>query len=215
VRRPLRRVVRNGIPLDAIGAAAPASDERAGLRAGERMILYAGRLSPEKNLENLIPALGAAAAANGAIAFLCGDGTHQEEARTLVARLGLPDRVRLIGYVDDVWSWMKRADVFVSLSHYEGHPNTVLEAAACGAPLVLSDIPQHREILEASAAVLVDRFDRVAVAQAVTDCLRDPGAARTRAQAARRAVEPLSIGAMAGAYDGVYRDVLARRGRSA
>jgi glycosyltransferase involved in cell wall biosynthesis len=206
-----RRVVRNGIPLGAIDAVAPVSDERTGLRAGERMILYAGRLNPQKNLENLIPALGAATAAGASVAFLCGDGTHEAQARARVSALGLGGRVRVMGFVDDVWSWMKRADVFVSISHFEGHPNTVLEAAASGAPLVLSDIPEHREVLDEAGALFVDRTSQDAIAAALEGVLRDPADARRRAQAARTAVETLSVEAMARGYDEVYADALAHR----
>jgi glycosyltransferase involved in cell wall biosynthesis len=211
----LRRVVRNGIPLEAIQAASPVSNERAGVRPERGMILYVGRFSPEKNLENLIPALGIAASRNAAVAYLCGDGTHEAETRSLIARLGLEESVRFIGYVDDVWGWMKRADVFVSVSHYEGHPNTVLEAAACGTPLVLSEIAEHREFLDDSAALFVDRFDPNAITDAIDLSLREPGATRARTEAARRAVERFSIGEMARQYDGVYGEVLARRGRDA
>lgn len=207
----VRRVVRNGIPLAAVHAAPPVPDERAGLRPDQRMILYAGRFSPEKNLETLIPALGLATGRLPAVAFLCGDGTHEAEARALIAGLGLEARVRFIGYVGDVWSWMKRADVFVSVSHYEGHPNTVLEAAACGAPLVLSEIPQHREILDDSAAFFVDRSSQVAIADAVENVLRNPVEAKRRAEAARAAVALLSVEAMARGYDELYREVLERR----
>jgi glycosyltransferase involved in cell wall biosynthesis len=209
----LRRVVRNGIPLAAIDAAIPVSDERAGLAAGQRMILYAGRLSPQKNLENLIPALGSAAVACSAVAFLCGDGTHEAEARTLVSNLGLGERVRIVGFVDDVWSWMKRADVFVSVSHFEGHPNTVLEAAASGVPLVLSEIPEHREVLDERGAVFVDRMSSRAISDALEAVLRDP-AAKQRSEAARAAVAELSVESMARGYDEVYRAVLARRQRN-
>ena len=76
-----------------------------------------------------------------------------------VAGLGLADRVRLVGFVPDAWAWMKRASVLVSPSLFEGHPNVVLEAAACGCPLVVSDIPAHREFLDGENAVLVDTGD--------------------------------------------------------
>jgi glycosyltransferase involved in cell wall biosynthesis len=208
----VRRVIRNGVPFGAIQAAPVLSDEGGGLRPAQRMILYVGRFSPEKNLENLIPALGLAAARNAVRAYLCGDGTHEAEARSLVARLGLEESVRFIGYVDDVWSWMKRADVFVSVSHYEGHPNTVLEAAVCGCPLVLSDIPEHREVLKDSEAVFVERTSPMAIADAIEKVLRNPVEAKSRVEAAGAAVASLSVEAMARSYDEVYREVLKRRG---
>jgi glycosyltransferase involved in cell wall biosynthesis len=211
-RAVLRRVVRNGLPSQAIQAAVPVSDSTTGLRPGEKMILYAGRFSPQKNLDGLVPALGLATERIPAVAFLCGDGTHEAETRRLIATLGLEARVRLIGYVGEVWSWMRRADVFISVSHYEGHPNTVLEAAASGCPLVLSDIPEHREMLTELEAVFVDRTSPGAIADALVQVVREPAEAKRRVDAARAAVASLSVEAMARSYDEVYREILGRRG---
>jgi len=115
------------------------------------------------------------------------------------------------GYVDDVWSWMKRANVFVSIGLFEGRPNSVLEAMACGCPLVVSDVPAHREFLTGDMARLVDPCDRHEVADALIDVLTNRDAALGRAANARRAVEQWAIAPIAREYDRVYRTVLASR----
>jgi glycosyltransferase involved in cell wall biosynthesis len=53
----------------------------------------------------------------------------------------------MVGFVENVEDYLGAADVFVSASLTEGCPNAVMEAMACGLPVVLSDIPPHREIL--------------------------------------------------------------------
>lgn len=58
------------------------------------------------------------------------------------------DQILFKGQVDNVVEYLKASDIYVSASKSEGLPNSVLEAAACGLELVLSDIPQHREIFE-------------------------------------------------------------------
>lgn len=211
----LRRVIRNAVPIEDVREAAPRSGESLGLPEGHLMVLYAGRLSPEKNLETLVPALGEVARRLPVTSFLCGDGTHEHEVRSLIESLGLERAVRLVGYVDDVWSWIRRADAFVSVSHFEGNPNAVLEAAAGGCPLVLSDIPGHREMFADSAALFVDRTSNTAIADALERILREPAEAKRRADAARAAVASLSVEAMARKYDEVYREVLDRRGARA
>jgi glycosyltransferase involved in cell wall biosynthesis len=208
--RPVRRIIPNALPIGRIDAAARRADLRAGLEPGRKVILYAGRLSPEKNIEGLTAGLGVVSRRLPVTAFLCGDGTHEAQARTLVAKLTSSD-VRIVGYSDDVWSWMKEADVFVSVSHAEGHPNTVLEAAACGCPLVLSDIPSHRDVFTEDEAVFVDRRSPPAIAAGLETVLRDPEGARVRAAAARGKVASLSVDGMARSYGELYRDVLERR----
>jgi glycosyltransferase involved in cell wall biosynthesis len=129
--------------------------------------------------------------------------------------LGLADRVRLTGFVPDAWAWMKRASVLVSPSLFEGRPNTVLEAAACGCPLVLSDIAAHREILDHESAILVDAADATALAEAILGVLDDPEAAARRAKSARARVESWSPAGTARQYDRVYRQTLGLAGAGA
>jgi glycosyltransferase involved in cell wall biosynthesis len=75
---------------------------------------------------------------------------------------------------------MKRARVFVSLSRYEGSPNVVLEAAACGTPLVLSDIAAHRDLVGDETASFVDCDDAEQAAEAIRAAIVRPRIVRPR-----------------------------------
>jgi glycosyltransferase involved in cell wall biosynthesis len=141
---------------------------------------------------------------------LAGVGPTEPLIRQLVVDLGIAGRVLMPGYVEDVWTWIKRADVLVSISLFEGRPNAVLESMACGCPLVVSDTPAHRELLGNDMACFVDPRNPKAVADALLDVLRDREAARRRVMCARRRVEEWSVRNVVREYDRVYRDVLAR-----
>ncbi len=174
------------------------------------MVLYAGRLDREKRLPRLIEALAIARRELPVTALICGEGALGGELRLLADELGIGDAVEVTGHVENTPSIMRRADLFVSLGIFEGAPNAVQEAVVAGAPVLLSDIPAHRELLDESSALFVDGDDATAIAAAIVSSLRDTDAAQVRARAALRRAENWSPRAVAAAYDAFYREVLGR-----
>ncbi len=206
----LRRIIPNGLPLDEIEAAVPAALDEIGLKTEKDMVLFVGRFSPEKNLETLLLALREVVARPRTVAVLCGEGPLRLQLEQWLAKYAIADQVRLAGYVPDIWSWMKRASVLVSVGFFEGHPNAVLEAMACGIPLVVSDIPAHREFLDEHSALLVNPHVPEAIAHAIISVLSSPEAAARRVILARAKAAQWSIPVIADRYAQVYREVLAR-----
>ncbi|MGE5764749.1 MAG: glycosyltransferase [Mycobacterium leprae] len=108
------------------------------------------------------------------------------------------------------------ADVYVSTSRGEGLPVAVLEAMACGVPVVLSDIPQHREIVgDADVAPLVPADDIAGFAAAIERFRRMPRQERDSLGERCRALvaERFSVQAMNRAYERLYRDRVRRQSR--
>jgi glycosyltransferase involved in cell wall biosynthesis len=202
-----RFVIPNGLPLDEIDAAPPAAEPQIGAPVEAPVVLYAGRLSPEKNVETLIRALRLVADMRPARSIVCGAGPSGDRLSGLIAELGLAEQVRLVGYVSQLWSLMKCANVLVSVSFFEGSPNVVLEAMACGCPLIVSEIPAHRELLDDSMAIFVDPSRPNDLADAIASVLTDPAGAATRAQAARARVQAFGLPFVARRYADVYRTV--------
>jgi glycosyltransferase involved in cell wall biosynthesis len=204
-----RYVIPNGIPLDEIAEARPA-DGAPGLAfaPGDKLVLYAGRMDDGKNVENLVVALSRVATDVPFTALLCGDGLLRPKLERLVAELGLKHRIVFTGNVANLWSLMKRADAFALLSRFEGRPNVVLEAMACGCPLVVSDIPAHREILDERSACFADPDEPAEIAEALKTTLLSGGAARARANVAQARVAEWTIRGMAERYEEVYLRVL-------
>jgi glycosyltransferase involved in cell wall biosynthesis len=209
------QLIANIVPVDEIERSEPADDATLGLPAGRSMVLSVNRFSPIKNLPRLIASLSRVAKRLPMTAFLVGDGTHGELVRDAVRSGESADLVRVSGYRADVWRWMKRADALVSVSLAEGQPNAVLEAMAAGCPLVLSEIPAHREIADDSCAVFVDPSSVEAIADGLERCLSDPAAARRRASLARERVRALSADEAARRFEVLYREVVERRSGAA
>jgi glycosyltransferase involved in cell wall biosynthesis len=203
-----RYVIPNALPLDAIAAAPAATSEEAGLAPGEALVLFAGRLDKQKNASAIVHALSRVRSTVPFRAVLCGDGPLRAEIERLVTGFRLETKVKLIGYTSGLWGLMKRADVVVSTSLFEGSPNVVLEAMACGSPLIVSDIPEHREILDDECATFVNPDDAGAMASGIEAVFVDGAGASRRADRARLRAQRHASPAIARQYLAVYRDIL-------
>lgn len=208
----LVKVVPNAVPIQEIEQALDVSPEACGAEAGVEILLFAGRYSPQKNLSVHLNALFLVLAERtGAIALLFGSGPLKDELVERVRNHRMQDRVRIMGYTQQLWGWMKRATVFVSVSQYEGTPNVVCEAAAARCPLVLSDIPQHRELLGDHAACFVPVNSSEEIAKGILDVLRHPDEAKKRAQSAYDIVSGLTVDSLADNYLHLYEQVTERQ----
>lgn len=103
-----------------------------------RLFLGVGRLNPQKDFGLLIRAFASFAGPTDRLVIL-GEGPERRRLTELIAALGVQDRVELVGHVPDTSGWLRRADVFVLSSKYEGVPAVVIEALAAGTPIVATD----------------------------------------------------------------------------
>ncbi|MDO8773736.1 MAG: glycosyltransferase [Burkholderiaceae bacterium] len=178
---------------------------------GRPLVLFAGRFSFEKNIPILIEALVLVARSLPQVAIaMLGEGPERASTMHKVAVTGLGERFFIPGFCGDLPAWMKRAAVCVSVSHFEGHPNVALEAAASGCPLVLSDIPAHREIFDEKAAILVQTDSPQSIAKAILSTLHNPGPTIDRAERARAIVSQWSLPPVVAAYKSLYLQVAER-----
>ncbi|MES2176518.1 MAG: glycosyltransferase [Gemmatimonadota bacterium] len=208
-----RYVIPNALPLEEI-ASAPLLEPADWRPPGRPLIASVGRLMRvPKNTHGFVLGLRAVIPRTDARAIICGEGPARGEIESLIDLFGMQANVRLAGTALKVWSVLKTADVLVAASFYEGNPNAVLEAMASGCPLVVSDIPAHRELLDETTALFVDPTSPTSIGEGVLAVLRDPDAARCRSIKARGRVAELTIEQMASQYEGVYEDVLAGSSR--
>ena len=138
-------VIPNAIDLAGIEVVPRAS----GSLEGAPSLLTVGRLDEVKHVDDIVRAL-AEPGMEAAVLHVVGTGPDRPRIEEAAWRAGVPDRVRWHGFVDDheVARMMAGAHVFVIASRQEGLPTTVLEALTRGTPVVASDIPPHRHILE-------------------------------------------------------------------
>jgi glycosyltransferase involved in cell wall biosynthesis len=201
-RIPPPAVVRN------LPAAAPAGDDHGsplraalGLPADARIALYLGGLQPGRGLETLVDV--AARLPDGDMVVLMGPGhpDYVANLRERAARAGAAERVVLAPAVptEDVVRWAAGADLGlaliqnVSLSYYLSLPNKLFEYVAAGLPVVASDFPQLRGVVEGRGlGAVCAPDDPDAIARAIAWTLDDPGRHRRLRAAARAAAAELT-----------------------
>lgn len=200
-------VVNNALPIIDI---ARAEKSMCGLQLSptSRAILFAGRFSAEKNIDNIIRAFKIVLKQKDAVLLLCGEGELHSQIEYLIRKENLADRVFLPGYIKNIWGLMKRADLLISMSDFEGLPNVVLEAMACGCPLVISDIAAHRAFLDEDMAFFVDQGRVSDIASTILACLDNPERAKQMAQNAKAAALSFSIKPLADRHEEIYNQIL-------
>jgi glycosyltransferase involved in cell wall biosynthesis len=196
-----------------VAAVREAVHGRAAPRTAEGpLLLSAGQLIQRKAHDVVLRALARLGRSDARFRVI-GDGPERRRLESLAKRLEVGAQVEFLPFCLDWWHHLADAALVLSLSRGEGTPNVVLEAMAAGVPLIVSEIPGHRELLDESCALFVPVGDVAAAAAAIRRCLTDPEAARQRAQRAAQRAEQRSTGAVADAYRAVYAAVLAGHGR--
>jgi glycosyltransferase involved in cell wall biosynthesis len=139
-------VVPNGADLKPFLTARPHPRGKFGFKRDDVLLVYMGRIAPEKNLDFLLRAFtGVSNAVPKAKLLIIGGGQkdHEEEVKSLVGKLGLDDRVRLTGNVpnEELPPYLAMCDIFVTASVTEVHPFSVIEGMASGLPTVGIESP--------------------------------------------------------------------------
>lgn len=150
------------------------------------VFLAAGRLVPQKDFPTLLRAFKLVRREIDARLIVLGQGPLHDELVKLGATLGISDTISFPGFVRNPYAWMSQADVFVLSSAWEGFGNVLVEALACGTPVVSTDCPSGpAEILRGGEiGPLVPVGDVGSMAEALISVLRTPPSAeKLRARA--------------------------------
>ncbi|MBW2243602.1 MAG: glycosyltransferase [Deltaproteobacteria bacterium] len=135
--------------------------------------LAVGRLAAQKDFPTLLRAFARVRQNRMARLLVLGEGRERGALESCIRELGLSEDVELPGYVENPFAWMSRARLFVLSSAYEGLPGVVIQALACGCPVVSTDCPSGpREILQGGKlGALVPVGDSDALAAAIDGAL--------------------------------------------
>lgn len=143
---------------------------------GPPVILGAGSLRPEKDFPTLIAAFAKLRETVTARLVILGDGSQRSELERLARATGLEDDIDMPGFARNPFAFMARASVFVLSSVVEGLPGVLIQAMACGCPVVSTDCPSGpAEVLEGGRlGRLVPMRDPERLASAIAATLQSP-----------------------------------------
>jgi L-malate glycosyltransferase len=215
-------VIHNGLS-DAAERAAFDDDGRSKQRAAllrelsldeeAKLIGLVARLQPVKGHRYFIEAAGRVAAAEPKAHFLLvGDGALRREIEEQAARLGVGDRMHLLGDRRDAALIAAGFDVAALASLNEGLPNAVMEAMAVGAPVVATAVGGTTElVIDGATGFLVPPADADALARRILDALRNPEqSARMAENGRRRVLSQFSMRRMVESVERLYEELSIR-----
>lgn len=184
---PDTQLIPNGVDIARFhpACADPFLDERA------QVVVCVARLCYQKGIDILLQAWRLVQQESPqARLILVGSGPLQTQLESLAHALGIANSIEFAGTQSDVLAQLHRGGIAVLPSRFEGMPNAVLEAMACGLPCVATRVSGSEDIISHGInGLLVEPEDYHSMAQALLTLLRDPGLAQKYGHAARATIE--------------------------
>jgi len=202
------QVIRNGIDSQQFQ---PRSQPD--LNRGKVAILFVGRLAEQKGLRYLLqtlPLLHESAETPFELRIL-GDGPQRQEMESMVERMRLTNLVHFVGWVpsEEVKAYLQDSDIFVLPSLIEGLPISVLEAMACGLPVVTTDTRGNNELVRSGEnGFLVPVGDVESLATSLRVLIADLSLRKAMGERGRLVAAEHDWGVISRSYLALYRSVL-------
>ena len=133
------KVINNPVDIESIKELADCNNVIQYNIKGGLVLISAGRLAPQKGFDVLIEAISLIDADIHLI--IAGTGMEESKLKFLSEEKGVSDRVHFIGFQNNLYAWIACADAYILSSRYEGFPNVLLEALACGKSIIATPTP--------------------------------------------------------------------------
>jgi glycosyltransferase involved in cell wall biosynthesis len=208
------RVIPIGLDLEPFLNATPADGTafraEAGIRTGEVLLTWVGRLVPIKRVDVLLRAFAHARHAGAPVRLaIVGDGDLRRELEALALELGVADQVWFAGYRSAMLPVASASDVAVLSSDNEGTPVSLIEAAAAGTPSVSTKVGGVDDVVGHDAGLLAPAGDFGSLGRAMAAAASDPeGRAAMGARARRHVERRFSVERLVGDVEGLYEGLL-------
>jgi glycosyltransferase involved in cell wall biosynthesis len=181
-------------------------DENLDYMFSKEYILAVGRLADEKGFSYLLKAFSLIKEKLHEKLVILGEGPDKQKLKELANDLGIQERVVFLGFQNNPYKYMKNAKIFVLSSLYEGFPNVLIEAMACGAPVISTDCTSGPgEIIENyKSGILVSPANEKALAEAMLTLLTNGDLRKRFSFAGQKIVENFRIEDILSSYEQIF-----------
>jgi len=173
-------------------------------------IISIGRLTRQKDYGTLIKSFKKICESLEARLIILGEGEMRQELERIAHECGVRDNVHLIGWVKNPYSHLKRSDIFVLSSLWEGFPNVIIEALGCGVPVISTDCPTgpNEIITNEENGILIPIHNWEAMADSIIRVLSDKKLYKRIQAAGRKRAEDFNIKKISRQYVEVINKVI-------
>ena len=176
-------------------------DERA------QIIISVGRLVEQKRVDRLLRAFSLVRKKQDRVyLIILGEGELRKELENLSLELRVDKWTDFVGFQSNPYAWIRKADIFVLSSDFEGFPNVILEAMACGTPVVSTDCPSgpNEIIVNGKNGILVPTEDEKAMAEAILKLLTNDNLRKRFFEEGKKKAETLRIEKILPQYEELF-----------
>ncbi len=181
--------------------------EEIGVHADDFVLLSVGELIPRKNHEVVIRALSVLKQRdnlNHIEYVICGRGAYEADLKKLAEGLDVADHVHFLGYRNDISEICNCADLFVFISHQEELPMALMEAMACGLPVVCSNIRGSTDLIEDGVTGFLANNTPEEVAEAISEMKNNTALRNRVASAALHKIKQFDLSSVEDEMSKIY-----------
>lgn len=172
------------------------------------IIIAVGRLIKAKAYPDLLRAFATVRQKFPCRLVILGEGQEQQALNKLSAHLDISNDVAFLRFQENPFAYMAHSNIFALSSHWEGFGNVIIEAMACGVPVISTNCPYgpNEIITDGLNGLLVPVGDTDAMAEAILKLLKDERLRRRLAEAGKRRTEDFKVEKMVAEYEKVFED---------
>ncbi|MHA1341452.1 MAG: glycosyltransferase [Promethearchaeota archaeon] len=201
------RTIYNPVPLKEIRCKSQKEVDHPFFREKDIRIISAGRLVRQKRFDRLLKVFYLVKKELTTIKLIIlGEGILKRELETMALQLRINNSVSFVGLDSNPYAWFSKADIFVLSSDFEGFPNVLIEAMACGTPVISTDCPSGpREIIKNGVnGILVPLKNDEIFVKEILDLLSDKGKMQRLSKEAMKRVQEFKIDSIIKQYTKLF-----------